>query len=182
MLSFFSTGLALVAVVYVAAFARTWRRLHELRVVRCPGTGGGAALHLGGAGTAIGLGVGAWPHVTRCSLWPERRLCAQSCLAEVETSPEQCAFEGILARWYCGRSCACCRRLVAPVRWGEPRPSLLSPGGRLVTWLDIDPPSVYEVLSMHRAVCAGCTVAERFRRDHPDLIVEGPRDVAANGR
>ena len=164
----------LLATAYVVSATWVSRRARQLRVVHCPATGSGAALHLRPGRSAWSLGVSPPTRVTQCSLWPERRLCAQSCLAEIHESPEHCAFQKILARWYCGKRCAFCARDIPPVCWGEIRPSLLSPDRRVVAWIDIHPPAVYDVLSTHRPVCASCGVAEAFREQHPDLVVERP--------
>jgi hypothetical protein len=172
-------SILIVGVVYLALALRVYREAVELRVVHCPATGGAAAVRVEAARSALRLGLHGGARVTQCSLWPSRRHCAQTCLAEVSESEEGCRFRRVLAHWYAGKRCTFCRRAIAPVRWGELRPALLSPQGRLVSWAEIAPLSVFEVLRTHAPVCASCDVAETFRRRYPDRVVErAPRPQA----
>lgn len=162
------------AVIYATLALRSYRRAKEIRVVHCPATGSAEAIRLHATGEALSLGLRAKPRVMACSLWPDRKGCAQGCLAEVKSSPEHCAMQLVLMRWYLGKPCAFCHQEIPPIGWAEPRPSLLSPDGRIVGWSDIKPTSLYDVLATHRAICARCDEAETFRRRFPDLFIERP--------
>jgi hypothetical protein len=173
-----SLSLALLAAA-IAAWLFLTVRAHErargVRVVHCPATGGSASLRLHPAGPAS-VRAATGLEVVECSLWPQRRHCAQACLAEVKSSPLHCVFRRVLADWYQGRACAFCQREIGEVRWGELRPALLSPGGEILAWSDVPPSRLYEILATHRPVCASCDVAETFRRRHADWVVERPRE------
>jgi hypothetical protein len=164
----------LLGVAYLAVAVRTYRRVHALRVVHCPAAGTTEAVRLAAGSPSLTLGLGTKPHVAYCSLWPTRQGCAQQCLAEIEVSPDHCAFQLRLEHWYEGKRCAFCRREIPRVQWGELKPSLLSPGGRIVTWSEVAPAALDAVLRSHAPVCAHCDVAETFRRQYPDLVTERP--------
>jgi hypothetical protein len=166
---------ALLLTAYLVAATRAYARARGVRVVHCPATQAPAAIHVDPVRNALRLGHPSADRVHECSLWPERRLCAQACLAEVSAFADQCAFQRMVACWYVGKHCTFCRRAIPPVRWGEPRPSLISPKGTLVYWSDVPPIEVYDVLATHAPVCASCGLAEDFRIRHPDLVIERPR-------
>jgi hypothetical protein len=171
-MSAYSILLLLLATGYVWAMA--WRsvRAYRLRVVHCPGTHTVATLRILDPSDAATFGFRTRPHVTSCSLWPDQWPCRENCLAELQASPDHCAFQQILARWYKGKSCAFCQRPIPPIRWGEMRPALLSPEGRMVAWEDVTPHAIDHILSSHRPVCASCDVAESFRQRYSDIVVE----------
>ena len=69
---------------YVARAWRTWRRYRGDRIVMCPETGLSARVRLDAAHastTALFAGNAA-TRVERCSRWPGRECCDQSCLPE----------------------------------------------------------------------------------------------------
>jgi hypothetical protein len=79
-----------------------------------------------------------------------------------------------LRRWYAGRECAVCRREIAPLHRGDPRPGLLTTGSSstIVTWEQIPPGDLQAVLDSHQPVCATCVLAESFRRSFPDRVTD----------
>jgi hypothetical protein len=78
-------GVAALAVVYVLlpVVAEAYRAVRGTRRVRCPGTGGRAQVGLDAAHAAWTASYGR-PRlrVARCSLWPGRARCGQTCVAE----------------------------------------------------------------------------------------------------
>jgi hypothetical protein len=159
----------LILVTLAAAAGLYARARTRVRVVHCPGSHAPAVVQLDAMDALIGP-----DHVGRCSEWPQRRDCAQACLSEIAHSPDGCLFQRILADWYKNKTCVyCCRRLPA-VLWGEPRPGLRSPEGRLVHWNEVPPAEVFAVLDTHQPVCASCDLAESFRMQYPDRVVERP--------
>ncbi len=165
---------AVLAAGTVGAFAaRAFARLRGTRVVSCPETRAVAAVEVDLA-HAVSTAITGRPHfrLSDCSRWPERAGCGQECLAQVEGAPEDCLVRHLLSRWYADRECAFCRRTIGEVQWHEHRPGLLSPEGVLVEWADVPPETVPGVLVTHRAVCWNCLVAESFRRQHADLVVD----------
>jgi hypothetical protein len=166
--------LAALGAGYLAAAARAYRRTRAVRVVHCPATGTTEVVRLTAGAPSMTLGLGPKPQVDHCSLWPARQGCAQQCLAEIGASPEHCAFQLVLAHWYEGKRCAFCRRAIPRVQWGELKPSLLSPDGRIVTWSEVAPATLDVVVRTHAPVCAHCDVAETFRRQYPQLVTDRP--------
>jgi hypothetical protein len=41
-------------------------------------------------------------------------------------------------------------------------------------WPDVAPETLPQVLATHKPVCFDCYVAETFRREHPELVVDNP--------
>jgi len=69
---------------YLTRAWRTWRRYRGDRIVMCPETGLSARVRIDAAHaatTALFAGK-ATPRVERCSRWPGRERCDQSCLPE----------------------------------------------------------------------------------------------------
>jgi len=71
--------------------------------------------------------------------------------------------------------CHLCGRAIAPVHWHDHKPALKAPDDRIWEWSEIPPEDLPALLARARAVCWSCMIAEGFRRDHPDLVVERPR-------
>jgi hypothetical protein len=90
----------------------------------------------------------------------------------------------ILRNWYAGRECAVCRREIGPVQGLERRLGLLSvaaPAHEILTWEEIPTDQLPGLLESHLPVCAGCTLAESFRRQFPDRVTDRA-DTAARDR
>jgi hypothetical protein len=112
--------------------------------------------------------------LTDCTRWPERQNCGQACLAQIEAQPANCQVQCILTNWYLGKFCVYCRKPFAEIHWHDHKPALLSPDRNLREWQDIQVETLPEVLESHYPVCWNCLVAESFRRDFPDLVIERP--------
>ena len=80
----------------------------------------------------------------------------------------------ILTTWYAGKSCARCGKPVGEINWLAHKPALMSPERRTFEWAEVAPEQLPEVLATHRPVCWSCHLAEVFRREHPELVVERP--------
>lgn len=161
------------------AFVGTWLRWRGTRVVTCPETQRPAAVTVD-ASLAATAAFEAHPELRleSCTRWPERQGCGQECLAQIEAAPDGCLVHSILVHWYAGKPCVFCGKTFADVRWHDHKPALLSPEARLVEWSSVAPQAVPEVLRTHKPVCWNCFVAEAFRREHPELVVERPRKSA----
>src|SRR5262245_58020444 len=130
-MSYALAAFAVAAVVYGLLAAHIYWRERVPRVVTWPATGESVGVGLSALRTALALHRRPVLAITHCTLWPARRECAQACLAEIERSPEGCAFQRLLQQWYRGKACAFCGRAVAELGWGELQPSLLSADGRI---------------------------------------------------
>ncbi|MFZ0136552.1 MAG: hypothetical protein WAK89_05815, partial [Candidatus Sulfotelmatobacter sp.] len=51
-------------------------------------------------------------------------------------------------------------------------PGLLKADHQTIEWKELRPEQLPEVFSTHRPVCWNCHVAEKFRRLHPELVVD----------
>jgi hypothetical protein len=174
------------AVAIVALIARALLRLRGTYVVTCPETRRPAAVKLDMERVLLTSLTGRPSfRLADCSRWPEKVHCGQMCLSELEASPQDCLVRTMLARWYFGKRCAYCKKPFAEIHWHDHRPGLQGPGGTLHEWTEIRPEAVPTVLQTHEPVCWNCLIAERFRVEHPELVIDRPRPPAAashNGR
>ncbi len=171
-------GLTIAAAVIVAAAGlvlRSWLKLRGTRLVTCPENHETVAVELDVAHTLATTAAGFRELRLRdCTRWPEKRGCGQICLSEIEKAPESCLVRNILARWYEGKSCAYCGRTFGDIHWHDHRPGLKAGDGRVWEWSEIRAELVPRMLEATRPVCWNCMIAEGFRRDHPDLVVDRP--------
>ena len=116
-----------------------------------------------------------------CSRWPEKQNCAQDCVRQIEAAPLGCLIRSMLDRWYAGKSCVLCRTPLGNVDWYERQAGLRDLGGVTHEWREIPATEIPEVLQTHEPVCWNCHVAEKFRRQHPELLIERPRREATAG-
>jgi hypothetical protein len=149
--------------------------LRGARLVTCPETGQPVAVDLDLKYSAVHSAFGR-PHfrLKDCSRWPERAGCGQMCLGDLEAAPHDCLVRTVLARFYAGRRCAFCRRPFGEIHWHDHKPALVGKDGVTRAWADVPPETVPSVLATHHPVCWNCHVAETFRRQHPDMVVERP--------
>lgn len=158
-------------VLYVAVRAVLgWREARGKRVVECPATHEPAAVELS-----------RWrPFRTRshevrtCSDWPEREGCAQACLREIEGAPDGCRVQTLLTSWYEGQRCAMCGQPFGEIHWMDRPPAFVDSADAIRAWSDVRPEQLPKVLETDRPVCADCSLAARFRREHGDLVVDRP--------
>src|SRR5512147_927331 len=115
-------ALAILPLAWVGA--RTLFRYRATRVVQCPETGLPAAVHVDGARAALGSAIGgADLRLQSCSRWPERNVCGQHCLSQIETAPADCFARTLLVDWYRGSSCALCGKAIGRLHWVEHKPA-----------------------------------------------------------
>jgi hypothetical protein len=165
-------GILTAAVLLIlGVFARSWWRLRGARVITCPENRQCAGVKVDAVyGTLTGS-----LRLQDCTRWPEKAGCGQDCLAQIEAAQDGCLVRSIIARWYEGKSCVCCGKALWHGDWLEHRPALRDPGGKTIEWIDVRPEQVPQRLATCQPVCWSCLVAERFRQEHPELIVERPR-------
>jgi hypothetical protein len=155
---------------------RSYLRLRGKRLITCPENQKPAAVDLDAVHLAKDAVFGT-PHLrlSQCSRWPERQGCGQECLKQIETAPEGCLVRRIVADWYKGKTCAFCGKSVdVTEEWVGHVPALLNPEMKTIHWDKITPERLPEVFQTYSPVCWSCHVAETFRREHPDLIVDRP--------
>ena len=155
--------------------ARVVFALRGTRLVECPETGRPVAVDLDLKYSAVHSAFGRPQfRLKDCSRWPERAGCGQMCLGDLEAAPHDCLVRTILARWYAGKRCAFCRREFGEIHWHDHKPALVGADGITREWTEVPPETVPAVLAAQRPVCWNCHIAETFRRQRPDLIVERP--------
>lgn len=111
-----------------------------------------------------------------CTRWPERHDCGQECLSQIEASPENCMVRRILADWYRDKTCVLCGKSFDEIHWHDHKPALLTDDRTTVEWSALPVEKLPEILKTHRPICWNCFVAESFRKEHPELVTDRPRD------
>jgi hypothetical protein len=76
--------------------------------------------------------------------------------------------------WYRGKECAYCKRPFHEVHWHDRPPALLAPDRKTAQWNEISPEKLPVVFETYLPICWSCHMAESFRREHPDLVVDRP--------
>lgn len=171
--------LILVAVYAVYRFAgalKAYRAFRGQRLVVCPETREPAAVRLAASELAMDVLAGS-PHLrlSDCSRWPERQNCGQDCLGQVEADPERCLVWNLVADWYRGKKCVYCGKEFGTINWLDHRPAVVDTEGRTVQWTELRVEKLPEVFSTHWPACWDCHVAEKFRHEHPELVVDRQR-------
>jgi hypothetical protein len=162
-------------VVWLLRLGRAYLRLRGERVVTCPENQARVGVEIDAVGGALTAAVGgSRVRLQDCTRWPDRVGCDQACLSQIEASPDGCLARGLLTRWYADRACLLCGAPFGEIHWHDHRPALRSPEGRTLAWAEVDVESLPDVLESHQPVCWSCHVAESFRQEHPELVVDRP--------
>jgi hypothetical protein len=176
------TTTAIIAAVVAAcvyAVSRTaggaWLRYRGTRLVECPETKQPAAVEVDAARAAAGAPFGRSDlRLSACSRWPERHACGQDCLRQIERSPENCLVRTMVTEWYKGKNCVLCGIPLDGIDWYERRPALVGPDNLTTQWPEVPAERLPEFLLTHKPLCWNCHVAETFRRQHADRVVDNP--------
>jgi hypothetical protein len=173
---FAAAAIAVILYVALRPLVRTYLRYRGMRVITCPETGKPAAVEVDtryAVGSKMSFGS-PMLQLSSCSRWPARRACGQECLSQIEAASHDCLARTILERWYAGRACVLCRQPFADIRWSDHKPAVRLPTGQTLAWAAIRPAELPVVLAASAPVCWNCHIAETFRREHPDLLVDDP--------
>ena len=150
-------------------------RMRGTRVIACPENEQPAAVTVDARRAALTAAVGHERlRLDSCSRWPEKAGCGQECLKQIEAQPTDCLVRTQVDRWYADKSCAICGKPLGQVEWAAHAPALRAPDGRTLEWRDVKPETMFQVMGSHAAVCWDCHVAETFRRQRPDLVLDNP--------
>jgi hypothetical protein len=143
------------------------------RVITCPETRKPAAVDVDVRRAALTAIVGE-PHLRLkdCSRWPGKKDCGQECLLQVELSPADCLVRRMLTDWYEGKYCVVCGEAFTELNLLDHKPALMTTEGVTIEWDDFRPEALPEILATHSPVCWDCHIAETFRRQYPDLVVD----------
>lgn len=163
--------LVVAAAALVAfAFARRYFAVRGDRLVECPENKQSAAVKVQAARAALGGDL----RLADCSRWPEKHACGRECLAQIERSPEDCLVRNTVTQWYEDKSCVVCGKPLGAIDWFDRKPAVMDDEGLARPWPDVAPETLPQVLATHKPVCFDCYVAETFRREHPELVVDNP--------
>ena len=166
----------LAAIYAILQFVRVGRVYLTFRgnlLVSCPENHRPAAVRVAAGKAAVETLAGnqqLW--LRACSRWSDRKDCPQECLAQIEEAPKACLVWTVINRWYQGQVCAYCHKPFGEIHWHDHPPALLSKEQKTVQWNDIPAENLQDALGTHRPVCWSCHVAETFRREHPELVVD----------
>jgi hypothetical protein len=161
---------------------RTYLRFHGQRVIKCPETQNPAAVHVNVAKAATNALFGKQQvRLDQCSRWPERQNCGQECLSQIQADPQHCLVWNIVGEWYRGKSCAYCQKPFTELHWHDRRPALLSPERVARPWNEIPAETLPQVFQTYLPVCWDCYIAETFRRQNPDRVLDRVWDRGASG-
>ena len=170
------TGVLLLgAVIYfsVRYFARARERFGGGQVIICPETGEQAMVEVDVRHAAVTSLLGQ-PEIRleSCWRWPLNQECGQECLVELDVAPPECLVRSVLMKWYKGKRCVFCQRTFDEITLTDHKPALLCLEGTSVEWSQVKMSDLAEVLATHTPVCWNCHIAQTFRREHPDLVVD----------
>lgn len=181
---------SLIAIAILAAalfFAIRWLvrssfKYGGTRIVTCPETKKSALVEVDSLHAALTSTVGL-PDIRLkdCTRWPIKEQCGQECLMDLDVAPESCLVSGVLMRWYNDKNCVYCKTTFSELQWLDHRPALLTPDGKLLSWNEVSLDKLRNVLETHSPVCWNCYIAQRFRLDHPDLVVFRPWQQGTSG-
>jgi hypothetical protein len=164
--------LTVVSIVAWSA-ARTYFKFRGKRLVTCPETSEPAGVEVDATHAAFTAATGERSlRLKDCNRWPEKQDCGQQCLAQIEAAPEGCLVRTILTKWYEGKKCVVCGKAFGEINWLDHKPALLSPERLTLDWSEVPPEQIPKVLAGHMPVCWNCHIAERFRHQHPELVVD----------
>lgn len=167
-------ALAVAAIFFgIRYFVRMSQRFSGERVIICPETGKQAMVEVDVRHAALSSLLGQTDlRLENCWRWPLREDCGQECLLQLEVAPPECLVRGVLEKWYRGKKCAFCGRPFEEIQLIDRKPALLNPERVTVEWAQIPLSAVNEAMASYLPVCWNCHIAQTFRREHPDLLVD----------
>jgi hypothetical protein len=153
------------------------------RVVICPEDREPAAVHIAMISAAREAIAGKHQlRLDRCSNWPERQLCGQDCLSQIQADPAGCLVRNLVNEWYRGKSCAYCQKAFGEIEWHDRQPALLGTDRSLMQWNEVAPERLPTLFQTHLPVCWNCYLAEMFRIQHPGRAVDRRWERDASGQ
>lgn len=154
---------------------RVFLRYRGKMLFTCPETGKPEAVKVAASKAALSSLIGR-PDIrlNECSRWPERQDCGQECLSQIGADPQNSLVWTKVADWYRGRTCVYCCKPFGEIHWHDHRPALMGPGRKTVQWSELAPENLPRVFETYKPVCWSCHIAETFRRERPELVVDRP--------
>jgi hypothetical protein len=178
-----SLGVAIVALVVAIVLVRlggAWLKYRGKRVIQCPENRRPAGVVVDAVhAAATALGRTPQLRLSQCSRWPEHAGCGQECLSQVQAAPADCLVRNIIAKWYRGRKCAACGRVIGDIDWAGGQPGLLLNSGITLQWMQVSADKLEETLSSAQAICFACHTASTLVRERPELATDRHRAVSS---
>jgi hypothetical protein len=165
-----------VSVAFELARAlRTYFKFRGKRIISCPENHQPAAVRVAAGKAAVEAILHApHLHLSECSRWPEKKGCGQECLAQIQEAPEACLVSTIVNQWYAEKSCVYCHKPFGEIHWHDHPPALVDEERKTVQWNEVPLENLQQTMATHWPVCWNCHIAETFRRQHPELVVDRP--------
>lgn len=174
-LALVALGIVLAAVILIAFLSvlRAYLKLRGERIISCPETHRDAAVRIAAIKGALKAAAGDHNfRLSDCSRWPERKNCGQDCLSQIHVAPNACLVSNIVNNWYKHKICAYCRKPFAEIHWHDHPPALVDDSRKTVQWNEVPAEKLHEVMATHWPVCWNCHIAETFRRQFPERVVD----------
>ncbi len=170
----FAAVLIVVAIYFgIRYFVKASRTFGGGQMIICPETGKEAMVEVDARHAALTTLIGQTDiRLENCWRWPLKENCGQECLLQLHVAPDDCLVRSVLMKWYRGKNCVFCERPFDEVNVIDHKPALLNPEGVTVEWSAIPLSAVNEAMVTYQPVCWNCHVAQTFRREHPDLVVD----------
>ncbi len=143
------------------------------RLITCPGNGEPAAVRVKAAHAALHSNGSLFRLAIKgCSRWPKRKECGQGCMNQVVADPISTRVDDIVTKWYEGRHCAFCSKPIDHLNWSDHRAALLGDDGITREWESVPAEDLPDLFATNRPVCWSCHIAESFREQHPELVMD----------
>jgi len=178
----FIFALVVAGIVFgIGYFVRMSQRFSGERVIICPETGKQALVEIDVRHAALSSLLGQTDlRLENCWRWPLKQDCGQECLLQLDVAPPECLVRSVLEKWYLGKKCAFCERVFEEIQLIDHKPALLSPEGVTVEWAQIPLSAMNEAMATYLPVCWNCNIAQTFRREHPELVID--RNIRSGSR
>jgi hypothetical protein len=169
----------MIAALFIAAiyfgirfFVRASQKFGGERVIICPETGKQAMVEIDARHAALSSLLGQTDlRLDDCWRWPMKENCGQECLLQLDVADSNCLVRSVLEKWYRDKQCAFCERPFEKIDLIDHKPALLSPEGVTIEWKQVPISEVTETMATCLPVCWNCHIAQEFRREHSDLVV-----------
>lgn len=165
----------IVAAIYFGLryFVRASQLFSGERVIICPESGRQAMVEIDTKHAAITSLFGQTDlRLENCARWPIKQDCGQECLLQFDVAPAECLVRSVLEKWYRDKNCSFCEKRFSEISMVDHKPALLNAEGVTVEWQRIPLSAMTEVMATYLPVCWNCHVAQSFRREHPELVVD----------
>jgi hypothetical protein len=165
----------IVTTIYfgIRYFVRSSQKFGGERIIICPETGKQAMVEVDTRHAAISSLLGQTDlRLEDCWRWPMKQNCGQECLLQLDVADPNCLVRSVLEKWYRHKTCAFCERPFEKIDLIDHKPVLLNPEGVTLEWKQVPMSNVTTVMATCLPVCWNCHIAQEFRREHSDLVVD----------